>query len=141
MWLRLNSRFAHSTAAFVLTSLTAFAVVSLQGQTPPRGVVVEEVGKSSAGEKAGIKPGDVVLSWVRAAVPPANPVEARGEIGSPFELDESRNGTGPPRRGEAARHTRRRELLGPRRAGRMGDRGDGPTWSSLDFRLTSKERI
>ena len=98
MWLRLNSRFARSTAALVLTLLTAFAVVSLQGQTPPRGVVVEEVGKSSAGEKAGIKPGDVVLSWVRAAAPPANPVEARGEIGSPFELDEVEMEQGP--RGE-----------------------------------------
>ena len=51
-------------------------------------MVVEEVGKDSAGEKAGIRPGDVVLSWVRAAAPPANPEEARGEIGSPFDLAE-----------------------------------------------------
>jgi CHAT domain-containing protein/Tfp pilus assembly protein PilF len=72
----------------VLTLLTATFVVSLKGQTPPRGVVVEEVGRNASGEKAGVKPGDVLLSWVRAAAPPANPEETRGEIGSPFDLAE-----------------------------------------------------
>jgi CHAT domain-containing protein/Tfp pilus assembly protein PilF len=52
----------------------------------PSGVVVEEVGKDSAGERAGIKPGDVLLSWVRLSNSPANPKEARGKIKSPFDL-------------------------------------------------------
>ena len=52
----------------------------------PGGVVVEEVGKDSAGERAGIKPRDVLLSWVRLPSPPANPEEARGRIDSPFDL-------------------------------------------------------
>ena len=50
-----------------------------------RGVVVEEVGKGSALEKAGIEPGDVLLSWRRLASPSANPEEARGEFGSVFD--------------------------------------------------------
>jgi CHAT domain-containing protein/Tfp pilus assembly protein PilF len=49
-------------------------------------VVVEEVARNAGGEKAGLKPGDLLLSWVRAPAPPANPEEARGEIGSPFDL-------------------------------------------------------
>lgn len=52
----------------------------------PRGIVVEEVATGFAGEKAGIRPGDLLLSWVRAAAAPANPVEARGDIGSPFDF-------------------------------------------------------
>jgi CHAT domain-containing protein/Tfp pilus assembly protein PilF len=49
---------------------------------------VEEVGKNSSGAKAGVRPGDLLLSWVRAAAPPANPEEARGEITTPFDLAE-----------------------------------------------------
>jgi CHAT domain-containing protein/Tfp pilus assembly protein PilF len=52
----------------------------------PGGVVVEEVGKDSPGERAGIKPGDVLFSWARLPNPPANPKEARGKIESPFDL-------------------------------------------------------
>ena len=50
-------------------------LASSHGQTLPRGVVVEEVAKDSAGEKAGIRPGDFVLSCLVAS-PPANPEEA-----------------------------------------------------------------
>jgi CHAT domain-containing protein/Tfp pilus assembly protein PilF len=90
MWLQLDSRFARLMVVLLLGLVGAAAptTVSSQGQTPPRGVVVEEVGKNFAGEKAGLKPGDLVLSWVRVAAPPANPEEARGEIGSPFDLAE-----------------------------------------------------
>ncbi|MCP3957494.1 MAG: CHAT domain-containing protein [bacterium] len=50
-----------------------------------RGVVVEGVGEGSTLEKAGIEPGDVLLSWRRLPSPPANPEEAQGEIGSVFD--------------------------------------------------------
>ena len=50
-----------------------------------RGVVVEEVGKGSTLEKAGIEPGDVLLSWRRLPSPPANPEEARGEFESVWD--------------------------------------------------------
>src|SRR5579863_2559728 len=42
------------------------------------GVVIESVAKNSAGEKAGIQMGDILLNWVRA--------NARGPIESPFDL-------------------------------------------------------
>jgi CHAT domain-containing protein/Tfp pilus assembly protein PilF len=54
----------------------------------PAGVVVEEVGKGSAGEKAGIREGDVLLRWVRHATAPANPSKADGTIESSFALKE-----------------------------------------------------
>jgi CHAT domain-containing protein len=73
------------------------------------GVVVEEVGNaalrlwddrvppsscakcypSGAAEKAGIKPGDILLSWERGANPPANPHAARGDFQSPFDVREA----------------------------------------------------
>ncbi len=72
------------------------------------GVVVEEVGNaalrlwddrvppsscakcwtSGAAEKAGIKPGEILLSWERGANPPANPHPARGDFQSPFDVRE-----------------------------------------------------
>lgn len=66
---------------------------SLPGDTNPGpstlpGVGVESVGKGSSGEKAGVWAGDLLLSWARAAAPPANPQAAGGEILSPFDLDE-----------------------------------------------------
>ena len=49
------------------------------------GVVVEEVGRGSALARAGIRPGDVLLSWKRPPSPPASPEGDRGEIGSVFD--------------------------------------------------------
>jgi CHAT domain-containing protein/Tfp pilus assembly protein PilF len=89
MWLQGSSRCGRLTVLLLLASVSAGAdTATSQGKTALPGVVVEEVAKDSAGEKAGIKPGDVLLSWVRAATPPANPEEARGEINSPFDLVE-----------------------------------------------------
>jgi CHAT domain-containing protein/Tfp pilus assembly protein PilF len=99
MWLQHTPRFARPAVALALALVTAAPhTVLTQDQAPLRGVVVEEVGKGSAGEKAGIRPGDVLLSWVRAAAPPANPDEPRGEIASPFdfadiELEQAPRGT------------------------------------------------
>ena len=50
------------------------------------GVVVEEVAPGSGGHKAGVQPGDVIVSWSRAPAPPANPEAAEGRIASPFDL-------------------------------------------------------
>jgi CHAT domain-containing protein/Tfp pilus assembly protein PilF len=87
MWHQLTSGVCYLTAALALVLTTvASHTVFTQDQAPLRGVVVEEVGAGSAGEKAGIEPGDVLLSWVRAAAPPANPDETGGDIGSPFDV-------------------------------------------------------
>ena len=51
----------------------------------PPGVVVEEVAPSSAGEAAGLRPGDTILSWERQANPPANPWPAGGTLAQPWE--------------------------------------------------------
>ncbi len=48
------------------------------------GVVVEDVSKGSAGEQAGILPGDVLLGWQRPPSSPANPEKAEGSIESVF---------------------------------------------------------
>ena len=83
MWLELNRRFG---ALAIGAVLAGSAAVPLHGQDQSRGVVVEAVATAAAGETAGVQPGDVLRSWVRAAAPPANPEEARGEIGSPFDF-------------------------------------------------------
>lgn len=51
------------------------------------GVVVENVGEGSALEKAGIRPGDVLLEWERLPNPPANPVGVHGVIRSIFDWE------------------------------------------------------
>ena len=55
----------------------------------PEGVVVESAEKGGAAEKAGLKPGDVMLSWERVANPPANPKGARGKFETPFDVLEA----------------------------------------------------
>lgn len=42
------------------------------------GVVIEEIPRGSALEKAGLQAGDVILSWERLPNPPANPEGAGG---------------------------------------------------------------
>jgi CHAT domain-containing protein/Tfp pilus assembly protein PilF len=49
------------------------------------GVVVEEVSKGSAGERAGILAGDILLGWERPANPLGNPETAEGKIDSVFD--------------------------------------------------------
>jgi tetratricopeptide (TPR) repeat protein len=49
------------------------------------GVVVEEVGKGSALEKAGLQSGDVLYAWERLANPPANPEATKGKLTSFFD--------------------------------------------------------
>lgn len=54
------------------------------------GVVVETVPEGTALAKAGIQPGDVLLSWKRLPNPPANPEGAEGVFGSPFDFHDVR---------------------------------------------------
>jgi CHAT domain-containing protein/Tfp pilus assembly protein PilF len=62
------------------------AIRDLEGDQQAAGIVVEAVTRGSAGEQAGIQPGDVLTSWTRAAAPPANPDPAKGLLASPFDL-------------------------------------------------------
>lgn len=70
-------------AEVVATPQTA-AVVPEEPLVLP-GVVIEEISKGSALEKAGLQVGDVILSWERFPNPPANPKGASGKIESPFD--------------------------------------------------------
>src|SRR5688572_9633920 len=49
------------------------------------GMVIKEILKGSALEKAGLQTGDVILSWERLPNPPANPEAAKGELISYFD--------------------------------------------------------
>jgi CHAT domain-containing protein/Tfp pilus assembly protein PilF len=55
-------------------------------QAPP-GVVVEDVQDGFAAHAAGLRPGDVLVRWERAATPPANPEPESGILASPFDLE------------------------------------------------------
>lgn len=59
-----------------------------RGLRESSGVVVEEVVDGFAAHKAGLRPGDTLLRWQRAASSPANPEPADGAIDSPFDLVE-----------------------------------------------------
>ena len=54
-------------------------------QTTLPGVVVEEVGRGSALEKAGLRPGDFLFAWERPPDPRANPEGGQGEIRTVFD--------------------------------------------------------
>ena len=85
--------------ALVLSLLSLYTVSGASRATEPpapeaHGVVVEEVAAGSALEKAGIRAGDVLLSWQRRPNPPrapdgaqdrGAPDGARGRIASPFD--------------------------------------------------------
>src|SRR5262245_23756711 len=62
-------------------ALGAPVVAGVDG-TPPTGVVVDEVCPDSAAAAAGMRTGDVILSWSR----PSAPGDGRRSIQSPFEL-------------------------------------------------------
>ena len=57
--------------------------------------MVEEVTPGGDAAKAGLRPGDVLVSWERGANPPSNPAPARGSFRSPFDVDEVRFEQGP----------------------------------------------
>ena len=67
--------------------LRAQAVVA-PDQPASAGIVVEAVDPGSSGADAGVKPGDVLVSWSRSATPSDTPT-ARGSLRSPFDLNET----------------------------------------------------
>jgi CHAT domain-containing protein/Tfp pilus assembly protein PilF len=76
-----------------------FALPSFEAQAPVLpGVVIEEIPKGSALEKAGLQVGDVILTWERLPNPPANPEGASGKLDNPFdwmwvEIEQAPRGT------------------------------------------------
>ena len=68
------------------TGLRAQAVIA-PDQAASAGVIVEAVEPSSSGAAAGIKPGDVLVSWSRSA--PSDAATERGPLRSPFDLTET----------------------------------------------------
>src|SRR4051812_5007094 len=52
----------------------------------PLGVVVERIAPSSPGETAGLRSGDVILSWSCAAAPPTFPQPSEGDVRSTYDL-------------------------------------------------------
>src|SRR6185295_1857605 len=83
---------AMTTERFLHGRPDAAAVLLVAGilsATPARAdVVVEGLEPGSVTERAGLKPGDVLLRWERAASPPANPEPAGGTLASPFDVDD-----------------------------------------------------
>jgi CHAT domain-containing protein/tetratricopeptide (TPR) repeat protein len=90
--------------------MLAAAVASAGAAAEPSegGVVVESVVTGFAAQEAGLRPGDVVVGWERAASPPANPQPAGGDVRSPFDLAQVEREQAP--RGELT-------LLGEREGG------------------------
>jgi CHAT domain-containing protein/Tfp pilus assembly protein PilF len=70
---------------------TALAATPKPTTTPApaaSGVIVETVTPGFEAAKAGIQPGDLLISWTRPANPPANPAPAGGFFLSPFDVQE-----------------------------------------------------
>ena len=59
------------------------------------GIVVERVETGEAAALAGIRRGDVLMSWQRPAVAATPPNASRGELGSPFDLSRVEIEQGP----------------------------------------------
>ncbi len=55
---------------------------------PPVGLMVDSVEAGGAAERAGLRRGDVLLRWSRVAAPVAAAADTRGELRTPFDLDD-----------------------------------------------------
>lgn len=74
--------------ALLIAALLGLPACSRSGLKPSPGVVVESLGAPGAGARAGLRAGDVLLSWRRLAAPPANPKEAEGNLASCSDVAE-----------------------------------------------------
>jgi CHAT domain-containing protein/Tfp pilus assembly protein PilF len=70
---------------FMIFFFSIFCVGVFSQETKPCGIVVESVEKGSAGEKAGIKAGDAILSWELSSGNPCLKNQT-GVLRSPFDL-------------------------------------------------------
>jgi CHAT domain-containing protein len=77
----------HAAAAILaLLTLAPTAGERLATQPVQSGVIVESVAKGWEGERAGLRAGDVLISWRRPPNPPANQAEASGAFRTPFDV-------------------------------------------------------
>src|SRR5947209_16076390 len=72
---------------FVALSIGLAGLIWAETPSLGVGVVVETTPRDYALDKAGVKPGDVLLSWERLPSPPENPESAAGELSSPFDWE------------------------------------------------------
>src|SRR6185436_7602764 len=70
------------------SSLLVLACCVVAASPAAAAVVVEDVQKSSPGDLTGLLPGDVIVSWSRAATPPANREPAGGLLRLPLDLQD-----------------------------------------------------
>jgi len=84
------------------TQLVAVAAIAVFAATPgraagdaPDGIVVDQVYAGFGAEMGGLRAGDVLLEWTRAATPPANPAAARGPLRAQVDLVEAELEQGP----------------------------------------------
>ena len=73
------------SVAILGLGLAVAASATRLAETTGIGIVVEEVGKGSALEGAGLRSGDLLLAWESPPDPPANPEGGEGEIGTYFD--------------------------------------------------------
>ncbi|MEM7586085.1 MAG: tetratricopeptide repeat protein [Acidobacteriota bacterium] len=73
---------------FGIAEVPALASSAAKEQQEARGIVVDEVVPGFGGHRMGFQPGDVLLSWRRAAAPPASPRAASGLFDTPWALNE-----------------------------------------------------
>ena len=86
------------SAALAVLALTPLAAAASAAAAEPAGVIVDQVYAGFGAEMAGLRAGDVLLEWARAASPPANPAPARGPLRAQVDLVDAELEQGP--RGE-----------------------------------------
>jgi CHAT domain-containing protein/tetratricopeptide (TPR) repeat protein len=110
-------------------------------------VVVESASPGFAAHEAGLRAGDVVERWERAAAPPANPEPAEGGLASPFDVEDVEREQAP--RGPVTLHGRRGDapLLARLPAGDWrltvrpsSEAAAGPGWRSLEAARAAAEK-
>ena len=86
------------------------AATALEATPSPAGLVVENVAPGEEAEKAGLQPGDVLVSWKRKPKPPANPAGASGVFRTPFDVLETQIDQSPRARTISIEYRRRGKL-------------------------------
>ncbi len=90
-------------ALYLLLALSPLLIAAAPASSEPKeGAVVEEVTKGWEAHRAGLWPGDLILSWSRGD-------GTSGPIRSAFDFDHIVHRAEPTRRGDSPGHTRRRK--------------------------------